>query len=191
MGARYRGSQLIAKLRALDEEPESDQILEALPEQTRTMMRGVGRGEWLPVSVDIDLNTAMWDVLGEVGIRRVCARSILDSLNGPLLGPLAQGTIRLFGVSPRHFFKMVPRGWSQVYRNAGSASFDDCELGRSVRLSYEELPPEFFARGYLEGIAGGLEGLLRFCELPGESIIRMRDPSGGRLHVDVSWAERA
>ena len=188
MGALYRGSQLIAKLRALDKEPESDEILDALPEESRAMMRGVGRGEWLPVSLDIDLNIAMWDVLGEVGVRRVCSRSIVDSLNGPLLGPLAQGTIRLFGVSPRHFYRMVPRGWSQVYRNAGSASFGDCDVGR-VRLSYEDLPPEFFERGYLEGIAGGLEGLLKFCQLPGESLIRMRDPNGGRLQVDVSWTE--
>ena len=74
------------------------------------------------------------------------------------------------------------------YRNAGSASFGDCDVG-CVRLSYEDLPPEFFERGYLEGIAGGLEGLLKFCQLPGESLIRMRDQNGGRLQVDVSWTE--
>lgn len=183
----YRGSQLLAKRRALEQEPLAAKVRDRLRPQTRETMDNATRGAWMPVDVDLDLTAVMWDVLGEQGVRRVCGRSVVDSLNGPLLGPLAQGTLRLFGVSPRHFYRMVPRGWSQVYRNAGHVEYFGGE-GDCLQLHYSDLPDCFFTRGYLEGIAGGLEGLLLFQRVPGRVLLSQRDREFGSMKIDVEWS---
>ena len=41
---------------------------------------------------------------------------------GSELRPLARGAVAVFGVSPRHFFAVVPKGWSRIYRGAGTVT---------------------------------------------------------------------
>ena len=190
MTPTIRGSQLLAKVKSIDAQGPAfaEPVWRALPGGTETALRQASRADWLPMHHDVALNHALWDHHGEEGVREVCRDTTLRGLQGPLLGALATGAMRLFGQKPGRFYSLVPRGWTQVYRGGGEVSVEEQTPLPRARLRYQGLAPGFFERGYLEAIAGGLEALLAFMQIAGEVTVESRAPEAKEATLIARWA---
>ncbi len=89
---------------------EAHRVRHALGAGRVATIEEAGRMEWLPLEIDVALTDAVGEVAGMDGVRRWARTSIQQSLDGPLLGPLRDGAVRLFGLAPGKILEMgAPR----------------------------------------------------------------------------------
>jgi len=141
---------------------------------------------WLPVECDVDITRAVVDVLGVEGNRRWSRDALLRSAHGPLLKPILEGAIALFGLTPHGLYRVTPRGFAMIYRNIGEVRYE--VVGdQHARIVHEAIPPSLLeVPWYLEGIAGAFEAGYAFLGLEGE--VRFELDAGLRTaHYDIHW----
>ncbi len=186
----FRGSQLLAKMKAIaNTEPAfSEPVRERLGPAFLQMSEEISGAQWLPLDADVQLNHALFDTHGNAGVRRIAVDSIAASLSGTLLGPIAQGGLRLFGTRPSRLFGLVPRTMSMVFRNCGNASVEN-STASDLNLTFSDLPSGFFMPGYSEALASAFIPVLNLCPVEGGVSVAERDEKAGRIVVSVRWTD--
>ena len=143
------------------------------------------RMEWLPLDLDVALTDAVGEVVGMEGVRRWAKTSMQQSLDGPLLGPLRDGAVRLFGLEPNKILKWTPRAWSHMYKHAGTLEFLDAEDFR-VELHHKD-PPTAFRQSpaVLESVAASFSAVFDLCRIQGEAEVASITPE--RVVFELRW----
>jgi hypothetical protein len=113
-------------------------------------------------------------VLGREDAIRCWRESIANLIERPLLRNFVGGVMRLFGGKPGAVIRMIPKGWSQGYRDFCNPRFQ--RLGDNLaELHFENIAPQTFeSEGYLYcwyGISMG--------------IFDLEKPSNGRVDFDI------
>ena len=80
------------------------------------------RVDWISAGLQMDLNDALFEVMDESAYAAFWTKVGLVSARTSIFAQIAQGAMRLFGVSPLGIYKMVPRAQALVTRGCGDHS---------------------------------------------------------------------
>lgn len=140
-------------------------------------IEGSARVTWLPLSHDIELSEAVYDVAGGERMFAFGRDALLDTIEAPLLKPIVDGAVRLFGLTPVRFFKLAPRVWPQLYRGAGELRIDESGPGE-VRIVNVDAPPEMTeaGEGVPLGVAGAFSAVLAVTRVNGSVVVERVAP---------------
>lgn len=164
-------------------------VLAAMPEQVRRVLDPQSGLGWIPFCYDVIHADALRAVVGDEACRQWARYQVEFALDGPLIKPLVQSVNRIFGPSPRHFFKMVHRAWAGVTRDAGE--FQTLVHNKSnVELVWTDVPVSAFeGRGYLEGLAAFYLGMLDVLQRDGEVRISECDRERRSVRFLFEWSD--
>jgi hypothetical protein len=171
-GALMRATQMKENLRGLDElaERHSVDLRAALSPEMLKRIKGAMRTDWLPIAYDVEMNEAVERSLGRELLCRWSRSTIESSLKGPMLSPLLDGAVALFGLTPNTLFKLLPRGWGSVYRGCGELKIEG-RGNTQARIMWRGVPDEVRAsEPYLYGVAATFSALLAVTNAEGDVV---------------------
>jgi len=142
---------------------------------------------WLPVEVDIELTECFFRVAGAERARRAFREALAQAIERPLLRPLLEGALGIFGRDPVKILRWVPKAWSLIYRDCGEMRCAHAGEG-SARLELGLLPaPIVHSRCYLTGTAATVSAFFDWLGIEGQ--VRLEGPCAttrtATLHL--SW----
>jgi hypothetical protein len=147
------------------------------------LIERAARMEWLDVRLDAELMEAIALEAGLAAVRRLNSDAITKTMEGPLLRPLVDGALKLFGFTPSSLVRWAGHAYQQIYRDCGAVevSEDRC------LLRVTGLPPALRRSApWLEGLAGAIEGTIRVCR--GAPRVNYVASSANPSHVDYHVA---
>lgn len=149
---------------------------------------GLSRLDWVPLAWDVECTRVVVEFGGPAAIRALNKRSMLLSLEGPLVGPFLRTSVSLFGLSPRTLIRFLPRVWAAASKDLGQVEVPRLgEDGGCVAIC--GVPPDASNEPlWLEGFCGILEGILEATQCAG-TVASPRMVNGDALY-DLSWRRR-
>ncbi len=165
-----RASHVHANLRSLElmGQDQAQRVRDAVDPDVLRAIESATRVAWLPVELDLELSEAVDRILGPQALTDWSRLAMQDSFRGPLLGPVVDGAVRLFGLHPGRLAKVFPRGWTQIYRGCGDLKTEPSG-GDSVRISHVA-PPELLRVSdvFHRSVAGAFSALFDVARVRGE-----------------------
>jgi hypothetical protein len=129
---------------------------------------------WLPVEVDVELTECFFQVAGAERAKRAFREALARSIERPLLRPLVDGALGIFGRNPAKILRWVPKAWSLIYRDCGQMRCAHASEG-SARLELGPLPPPIVdSRCYLTGTAATVSAFFDWLGIEGR--VRLEGP---------------
>lgn len=148
----------VAALRSLGAEFESR--IRARQLANIQIIDRAARMEWLPVRLDAELMEAIAAEGGLPAVHKLNSQAITKTIEGPLLRPLVEGAIKLFGFAPSALVRWTRHAYLQIYRDCGDVVVNE----ERTLVSVFGLPSYLRASApWLEGVAGALDGTVRVC----------------------------
>lgn len=167
-----------------------DAFFEALGSETRREIREMGKLAWVEAEYFHRLAAAIFEGMGPEPGTEFWRAAMADSLGRPLLRPLREGALGMFGKSPASLFRFSKQAWSLVTRELCTVRFqergDDDELDGGC-VTFGEIvpvlaPAEFslFCKGASQAVVDVLrfEGAASLCEV---------SAAARRVRVEVTW----
>ena len=158
-GAVYRGTSMKNKVASLLEAEDDFKrpVLDKLGQAYVDEVEAMSPFAWIDIDYDVRLSRILVEEHGPAGGRRISRECVARNFRGTLFGPMVKGALRIFGNDPGKCMTWVPKGWSQMFRNAGEVMVaNDSDAGVCC-LTFMEAPAAFFEKGYADGLAGGFE----------------------------------
>lgn len=160
-----------------------------LAPQTLATLDGSSRLAWLPIELDVELTGAIYAELGPARAHELFRRNLSSAFETPILRPLVQGGLRLFGASPGRVLSWAPKVYGQLFRDAGVMRFTSHGPGQA-RLELSLLPASVAAsRDYVDGIAAAIAAVFDLMRCKGEVVIERIDAPGRRASFGLRWDE--
>lgn len=187
-----RASQMLQNITSLKQfGPDVEaKIIAALPPRVIPAMQSEMKTAWLPLDLDAELTEAVHRVLGTKGVRKWASDALAGSTAGPLLKPMLDGGLRIFGVKPKRIFGLIPRGFDLIYKHCGKMEVKS-DSPTSLRIVHTSAPYEMtHFRSYLEGMAGAFDGLLAIMQFTGDVSVARCDPREGVVEYEVHWRDK-
>jgi hypothetical protein len=145
-----------------------DAILALIGDESVREIRAAGILAWLPAVHQARLFDAIFKVLAQTGAAAFWRDAMLANFNTPLLSPLVQGGLRLFGATPYSIVRMSPRAWQLVTRGCGTQHVAEGDAGDvAVHMDFGELPAELSRPGFVAHCLGNCDAVLQFLHLRG------------------------
>ncbi len=143
------------------------------------------RLEWAPIDWDIEISRVVVDVAGLAAIRAVNKRSMLLSLEGPLIRPFVTTGVALWGPSPSTFLRFIAKAWTAATRNVGDIEVRNRADGEAV-LAFTRLPTICRSDpAWLESNCGVVEGIYAATRHTGTVSSPRHD--GDDVVYDMRW----
>ena len=149
---------------------------------------GASRVEWLPVTLQIAVNDALFEELAPADYDAFWRRTGLASAQSSMFNRLVQGAMRLFGVSPTPIYKMFPRANLHVTRGLGEYLVTPADEPPQIQLEWHSIAPEL--RGSVSWLASSRATMLTPLDMLGLSgAIEIDDAeySDGRVVYRIRW----
>jgi hypothetical protein len=144
---------------------------------------------WIAFEFEAKLADATYEVLGASETRALYRRKTVRSFDIPLIRPILQSSLRVFGATPASILKMVGRTWALASRNCGSyACVDESDQRRSTSI-VRDFPTRLYRRreAWLETAMGGYEGFFAPFRLDGTVRVTDRDFAAGSASFLLEW----
>jgi hypothetical protein len=120
MVAEIKASYFAGNIKALSVlGPENEAEARRRLQKIIDACEGISRVGWVPVTWDVELTHVLHDLGGIRGVREANKYSVQLSLQGPLIGPLANAAISMFGPSPKTLIRYVSKAWQASCRDMG------------------------------------------------------------------------
>jgi hypothetical protein len=148
------------------------------------------RFDWLPVGLHVTLAEALEASFGPARAHEYYRRAIMQSVRGPVLGPLFQAGTRVLGLTPASFLRWAAHGWKVSFRDCGTVAGIVEGPGRG-RLVYDGLPA--VCRGsmpWIDSAQGTAYGVYDLTRVGG--VVRMHKErlDLGHLELELEWIDR-
>ncbi len=180
-----RGSYCKGAVAGAKRHPMAAELLEALGE-VRRRIRDSSMIGWVDAQDYLRLLEVTLDVLGADGSERFWAERLSEALGLPLMRPLVQGGLGMFGRHPGGLLRMTPQAYRLTYRGIGHPSVG-LEEGHA-RLAISDLPPAFRGSPLVHNFAGHAIAALEYLEVEGAVVPDRRKLAEGTLVLDVTWS---
>lgn len=92
-------------------------VVEAMPEASRRIILEAPKTEWIELEHDRYVPWATIEVMGEDAAVAGWRSFLKSHVEAPLFKTLVDSMVRLFGLTPSTFAKLLPRAWNQSYRD--------------------------------------------------------------------------
>jgi hypothetical protein len=115
----------------------------------------------------MDLAEVIRQVCGSTEARAFWRMSFRESINQPMLAPLARGALILFGNVPGALVRRTPQAWQLFTRNCGSLKAVDVGDENAVLLRVENFPRICRVAGFVSMVEGGLESEMDYFRVRG------------------------
>ena len=149
--------------------------------------RQASRADWLPMAFDFKLTRLLAEHGGRDAIVDLNKRSFLSAMEGPLLRPIFQGALRLFGVSPRGITRLVQKGWEAGTKDAGTMRAEFRMDGAVIVHSGMVADDDWYV-----GFEGVLQGIFEATSYLGATTTTVTAGEGDTRTAtyDVTWRPR-
>jgi hypothetical protein len=162
----------------------------ALPASTIAAVLDAGRNAWLPVAIDMDVTEAIAAALGPDRSAAFWRKSLVETLESPLLKPIVDGVVGLFGLAPESLLRWAPRAWLTIYRNCGTMTVLERGI-RSGRLGFDDITPALVRSGaFIEALRASFEAVFTLCRVYGEVRVESCDLAARQAVYAFSWTPR-
>ncbi len=175
----------ISGLAELGQEAEA-RVRELLQPTTASTIVESPRSMWLPLALDVELTSCVETVVGQQGLFDWSRNAQKKTFEGPLLRPVIDGGLRLFGVRPLRIYKLTPRAFTLMFRNCGEIKIDskgDCSLD----IVHTHAPPGMADGAYLHGSAGAYSAGLDILGFRGSVTVAPREAGNPTVVYEVRW----
>jgi len=164
-------------------------IRKLLGEPVAGELTAVSGVAWVAFEVEAKLADAVFEALGPADARAFYRRKTVRSFEIPLIRPLLQSALRLFGASPASMVKLVGRTWALVSRNCGTYSCVDESSKRRCVSVVSDFPTRFYRRrqAWLESAIGGYEAFFAPFHLQGRVSVTETDFAAGSARFVLEW----
>jgi hypothetical protein len=174
-----------ADLQTLADFAEGARIRASIFPATVERIEKASTASWLPIELDVQINEAVLAILGEGGVRDWNRRSIARAFEGPLLRPVIDASVKVFGLKPSTWLAWIPRIWPAVVRGCG-----EIEVGArsptACTLVYTGVPPVVArSHAFMLGLCGACEGTIQLCHITGHA--QYRRLAEDRFEFNASW----
>lgn len=149
--------------------------------------RAASRADWLPMAYDFKLTRLLREHGGRDAIVALNRKSFLSAMEGPLLRPIFQGSLRLFGVSPRGVTRLVQKGWEAGTKDAGTMRAEFRNDGAVIIHSGMVADDDWYI-----GFEGVLQGVFEATSYTGTVTTTVSAGDGGTriASYNASWRPR-
>jgi hypothetical protein len=185
---RVRANLIMTAMEAIDslDPDEARRVRELLPRQTLREIESATRMDWLPFEFDIQILEATLHVLGPERFRELRHRTTINSAHSPFLSSVLAGALHLFGASPLAAFRLVPRVYTMITKDAGIVRAEDIDAKR-LRLAYENVPAVMMASSaWRTTVALDTEAVFELVRARGTVVVDAWEPERGRLALLVT-----
>jgi hypothetical protein len=166
-------------------EEKRDAVRREIGNDTLSQIRSAGVLSWLPAEHHARIFDAIRNVFDEAGAVAFWRDVMLTNLDQPLLRPLVQGGLRLFGGTPYSLYRMSPHAWSLVTRDCGAHSIVRGSGSVEARILFDEVPRIFQTAGFLSHCIGNCDAVLRFLGYRGAVALAPQGRTGS-YGIDVT-----
>lgn len=166
-----------------------ERVLATVPDADRRRIEAALRIDWLPLSVHLSLNEAARAVGGVDTYREAWTDAMAHTFGQPILKPIVEAGVRLFGLSPLTFARLAPKAWDLVVRDAGGLT-TTVESPRRARLVVDRFVPELLKSDtFFVGLVGVLESFFALARTPGTVTLVEHDVRAGRAVYELNVTE--
>lgn len=183
--ARVRGTYVKMAVSCAKQLPPGlrDAVFEELGD-TRAEIRAAGLLEWVPIKVHIDAMDATYRALGSVGSRDFWRGVQQSSFERPLMKPLIEAALRLYGRNPGSLLRIAPRAISTVFQDIA----DIRQNQEARRLEFENLAQELReSQGMVDAFTGSMTATITYLSIPGNVTPMVDELRRGRLYLEMRW----
>ncbi len=172
-----------------------DAFLAELPPELRPEIRKMGMLAWVDTDAFVEVTRAVHRGLGEDDGCEFWRATMLDSLDRPLLRPIRDGAIGMFGRSPSSLFRFSKQAWSLVTRDLCRVRFevDDAssQVGSGGHVHFEDIATQIEPAPFSLFCRGAAQAVLDVLEYEGQIHLREIDERERRITVEARWQDRS
>ena len=164
-------------------------LLDAL-EPLREEIRATGPLEWVGLSLYLRAAETIYETLGHEATIEFWSEQISKAFDASLMRPLATGGLFLYGRNPGSMYRLLPKAYSLVFRNAGDIDVH-LDGDHGAEMVFTNLPPAMRRPAVLAHFRGNCHGVLRYLGFEGEVEMDETRLAEGTLRFAVRWSARA
>jgi len=174
-----------------------DAFFAAFPTQLRAEIRSMGMLSWVEADRFGTVVRVVHDALGPEGGSAFWRTTMADSVSRPLLRPLRDGALGMFGKSPASLFRFSRQAWSLVTRDLCTVRFQlleaaDAGPGESGgRVHFEGLAPEVDPAAFSLFGEGAASAVVQVLGFEGGAHVSDAPALDRQVLVDVRWSDVA
>lgn len=186
---RVRAPLTKSILAEVDDLPETQReaVYDAVPE-TVAEIRDAARMAWIQLPTQLALVQATRTVLGsDAAYENFCAKQLGKSVAIPLVRPIFQAALRLFGAQPSAVLGLFSRTWSMLTVNVATITIPKVVDSEGTVIRVAGIPKIKHADALVVGFAGTFRGILELFDRPGSVELVDFDPSTGDAAYLMRW----
>lgn len=173
-GLAELGPEAEARVRALLQPATVSQIVDS------------PRSTWLPLELDVELTTCVEKAVGQKGLFEWSRNAQKKTFESPLLRPVIDGGLRLFGVRPLRIYKLTPHAFNLMFRNCGEIRIVS-KGEHSLDIVHSDTPPGMRVGAYLHGTTGAYVAALDILGFTGSVVVAPREAGDPTVVYEVRW----
>jgi hypothetical protein len=162
-------------------------IRAAVPPASLEQIVSASRLDWLPADLDMDFTEAVNQVLGPERSAHFWKGALLEVMETPLLKPLVDGAVAIFGLSPGNLLRWAPKTWDAIYRNCGAMTLTAAGTA-TAQLVFESIaPPLRRSPDFIEALRASFETIFVLAHVQGVVVVEEMDLAHARAVYAFSW----
>jgi len=163
-------------------------MLAELPADDRLTIEKTLRIAWLPLELHLRLNEAARRLAGLDAYREAWCRAMVRTFEQPILKPIVEAGVRLFGFTPMTLARLTPRVWGFLFRDAGGARWDAGPTDQEARIAVDGFPAApREAETFFAGLVGVFQAFFVLTKVRGTVEIAEQAPAEGHAAFVIRW----
>ena len=171
-----RASYTQSSVRMTEHLPPEDarRVVAAVRDETWSAIRSASSLAFLDMRMHLEVDAALYEVLGRERYAKACARLTLELMQKPLFAPVTRG--RLLRGRPERLLRRLPMTWALIFLDGG------------LRLSMRDLPVLVrHDEAFLVGVMGTLEGVGEACGVHIDVAVDETQRGLGAITLRLRW----
>jgi hypothetical protein len=160
-------------------------VLATVADADRSRVEAALRIDWLPLEVHLSLNEAAREVAGAGTYARAWTAAMIHTFEQPILKPIVEAGVRLFGLTPLTFARLAPRAWDLLVRDAGALT-TTIESSHRARIAVDHFVPELLKSDtFFVGMVGVFDSFFTITRTAGTVTLLEQDLRAGRAVYEL------
>jgi hypothetical protein len=157
-----------------------------LPKDVLETIASYASSGFVPIEADAKMGNGILELLGREEALRFWTRYATHHLDSPILAGIVRTAFSLFGTTPGSLVKWIPKGLSQVFRDAFDVTVETLDPNQAI-VRFDVLSDVFFeAPVYMVVLESIFQAIYVATRTTGEARLS-RDPAKRTITVRATW----